>query len=93
MSDVDWTWQVQQEFDMTKFLQSSSFNQSGMSVEIEEEQPSKIRAMPEQEREQTYMSKAQLEKERVHRIRKARKSAEMIQRAWRRYRSRKFKNR
>ena len=41
--------------------------------------------MKEKEREENYMNKAQVERDRVTRIRKARQSAEMIQRCWRRY--------
>lgn len=61
-----------------------------MMVEIEDEPlTGRVVAMKEKEREQTYMSKAQVERNRVNRIRKARQSAEKIQRAWRRYRARK----
>ncbi|WAR02936.1 KIF6-like protein [Mya arenaria] len=75
-------------FDMQKFLMSASFNTSGNStiiVDPEDDQPHRVKAMDDQEREKTYMSKATVERNRVNRIRKARMSAEIIQRAWRRY--------
>lgn len=72
---------------MSKYLLSTSFNTSqNESVEFEEEDhPGRVTALNEQEREKKFMSKAQIERDRVHRIRKARQSAEVIQRSWRRY--------
>lgn len=44
-----------------------------------------IRAMGEDEREETYMNTARQQKVRIQRIRQARGAAETIQRAWRKY--------
>ena len=63
------------------------------TLEIEEEEHSgKVTALKEKEREENYMSKAQVERDRISRIRKARQSAEMIQRCWRRYMAKKRRN-
>lgn len=78
---------------MQKLMMSaniSSLRNNAMAVEIEgENSPGHVTAMREQERETTYMSKVQSERNRVSRIRLAQQSAEKIQRAWRRYRARK----
>ncbi|XP_041365194.1 kinesin-like protein KIF6 [Gigantopelta aegis] len=58
------------------------FNKSGFSEDGTDVQP-KITALKEADRERVYMTKAQTEKERVEKIRKARHAAEVIQRAWR----------
>ncbi|KAL4224986.1 hypothetical protein ACF0H5_015681 [Mactra antiquata] len=73
--------------DMSRFLINTSFNSTqNASVQFEQdEQPGRVTALDENEREKTYMSKAQIERDRVNRIRKARQSAEIIQRSWRRY--------
>lgn len=74
---------------MQTLMMNAKMN-AGMTVQIEDEKSSgRVVAMKEQEREVTYMTKAQSEKHRVNRIRKARQSAEIIQRAWRRYLARK----
>lgn len=77
--------------DMSKFLINTSFNSTqNTSVQFESEaHPGRVTALDEKEREKTYMSKAQVERDRVNRIRKARQSAEVIQRSWRRYLSKK----
>ena len=75
--------------DISRFRQSSAtllLDSHNSAVEIEEEEhPGKVTALKEKEREENYMNKAQAEKDRVTRIRKARQSAEVIQRCWRRY--------
>ena len=79
---------VSEGFDMQKFMMSSSLGPSGQSTIIvapEDDTPHRVKAMDDQEREKTYMSKATVERNRVNRIRKARMSAEIIQRSWRRY--------
>ncbi|XP_013389271.1 kinesin-like protein KIF16B isoform X2 [Lingula anatina] len=55
---------------------------------LEEYHP-KIKALPDQDRENKFMSVAREQKDRVTRIRKARHAAEVIQRAWKRYKTRK----
>lgn len=60
---------------------------------FKEEKANKVTALPEDEAEHTFMTKVQVQKERVSKIRKACKSAEVIQRAWRRYVLKKKKNR
>ena len=59
------------------------FNKSGFSEDGSDVQP-RITALKEADRERVYMTKAQVEKERVQKIRRARRAAEVIQRAWRR---------
>lgn len=58
---------------------------------IEEQKVSRVTALPDVEAEDVFMSKVQQQKDRVSKIRKARKSAEIIQQAWRKYRARKDK--
>ena len=45
-----------------------------------------IKALPEKKRETAYMSTVREQKDRVTRIRRARRAAEVIQRAWKNYR-------
>ncbi|XP_046328231.2 kinesin heavy chain-like isoform X1 [Haliotis rufescens] len=45
----------------------------------------KIKALPDTERESAYMSKAETERHRIAKIRKARQAAEVIQKAWRQH--------
>ncbi|XP_067655828.1 kinesin heavy chain-like [Haliotis asinina] len=45
----------------------------------------KIKALPDTERESAYMSKAETERHRIAKIRKARQAAEVIQKAWRKH--------
>ncbi|XP_053385145.1 uncharacterized protein LOC128550327 isoform X2 [Mercenaria mercenaria] len=87
-----WGWQggsTQEGIDMSKFLlRNSSFNtlqNEAVQYEDELDTPRRVTALKEKEREKKFMSKAQVERDRVHRIRKARQSAEVIQRSWRRY--------
>ncbi|XP_052233464.1 kinesin-like protein KIF3A isoform X2 [Dreissena polymorpha] len=82
---------AEEGFDMQRFLMSSTLNttqNSTIVVDDEDDRPKRVVAMDDQEREKTYMSKAMVERNRVNRIRKARMSAEIIQRAWRRYKAR-----
>ncbi|KAJ8298690.1 hypothetical protein KUTeg_022750 [Tegillarca granosa] len=58
------------------------------SLQIEETRSPRVTAIPEEEAEQTFMSKVKEQKNRVDKIRKARAAATVIQRAWRRYHAR-----
>lgn len=80
--------------DVSRFRENSASylleptHSSTLEIE-EEEHPGKVTALKEKEREENYMNKALVERDRVTRIRKARQSAEIIQRCWRRYMAKK----
>ncbi|XP_048779617.2 uncharacterized protein LOC125683007 isoform X2 [Ostrea edulis] len=59
------------------------------SLVIEESKFKSVTAMPDDEAESTFMGKVMEQRERVNKIRQARKSAEVIQIAWRRYQEKK----
>lgn len=48
---------------------------------------SEVKAMEEAEGQRSYLSAARANKERIEKIRKAMRSAEVIQRAWKKYRN------
>lgn len=48
----------------------------------------RIQALEDKQREFTYMGRVQAERERIAKIRRARKAAETIQKAWRLHRTR-----
>jgi hypothetical protein len=60
-------------------------SQNDLVPDEELDTPRRVTAFKDKERETKFMSKAHMERDRVHRIRKARQSAEVIQRSWRRY--------
>ncbi|KAK3102585.1 hypothetical protein FSP39_012383 [Pinctada imbricata] len=65
------------------------FEPKPTNIVYEEAKSPRVKAIPDDEAESTYMEKLQVQKDRVSRIRKARHSAEVIQKAWRKYQARK----
>jgi hypothetical protein len=59
------------------------------SLVIEESKFKSVTAVPDDEAESTFMGKVMEQRDRVNKIRQARKSAEVIQLAWRRYQEKK----
>ncbi|XP_078333663.1 uncharacterized protein LOC111136397 isoform X5 [Crassostrea virginica] len=59
------------------------------SLVIEESKYKSVTAVPDEEAENSFMGKVMEQRDRVNKIRQARKSAEVIQTAWRRYQEKK----